>query len=242
MGRNAIFTEEEKKERARKAMIKWREENRERVNEIARKSRNKHKNKINEKMKDEYKKNPQKYKDFSKSYYERNKNKINEYDRNRWEARRERENNRRKENYKNNIERERKARQNWEKNNPNKRKEYSVKKYRNNKDTYYRNSFVRRERKKLNGETITLSVSFKTDIMNKFNNRCFKCNSSEKLEIDHHYPLSKGNAISSDNAVLLCMKCNRSKSNKMPEQFYTEEELLNLQSCYAIKKHPTLFA
>jgi len=58
-----------------------------------------------------------------------------------------------------------------------------------------------------------------------FNNQCACCGSTDNLCIDHHYPLSKGHALSRDNAVLLCNSCNCSKSNKMPEDFYSPEQL-----------------
>ena len=58
-----------------------------------------------------------------------------------------------------------------------------------------------------------------------FNNKCFNCGATDNLHIDHHYPLSKGHALTRNNAVLLCQHCNISKSNKSPEEFYTPEKL-----------------
>lgn len=62
-----------------------------------------------------------------------------------------------------------------------------------------------------------------------FGNLCFNCNSSDRLEIDHHYPLSIGFPLTTDNAVLLCKSCNTSKGNKMPEVFYTKEQIDRLE-------------
>lgn len=66
-------------------------------------------------------------------------------------------------------------------------------------------------------------------VCERFQNRCFNCGQSERLEIDHHYPLSKGFGLSLKNAVLLCKLCNASKHDKMPEDFYTLEQLNQLQ-------------
>ena len=58
-----------------------------------------------------------------------------------------------------------------------------------------------------------------------FENKCIKCGSSNKICLDHHRPLSRGFSLTIDNAVLLCKKCNSSKGAKMPEDFYSKEEL-----------------
>jgi 5-methylcytosine-specific restriction endonuclease McrA len=65
-------------------------------------------------------------------------------------------------------------------------------------------------------------------IRERFEYKCFNCGSKEKLEIDHHYPLSRGHGLTLSNAVLLCKFCNSSKGNKMPEKFYTQEQLEKL--------------
>ena len=62
--------------------------------------------------------------------------------------------------------------------------------------------------------------------MDLFNQSCVNCGSIEDLQIDHHYPLSKGNALTRNNAVVLCISCNSSKGAKLPEEFYTPEKLL----------------
>jgi len=56
--------------------------------------------------------------------------------------------------------------------------------------------------------------------LTEFNNRCFNCGSIENLHIDHHRPLSKGNSLTLQNAVILCRSCNSSKRAKDPEDFY----------------------
>jgi 5-methylcytosine-specific restriction endonuclease McrA len=62
-------------------------------------------------------------------------------------------------------------------------------------------------------------------IHSRFNRQCFNCGSADKLEIDHHYPLSKGFGLSVQNAVLLCKSCNTHKKDKFPEAFYTVDKL-----------------
>lgn len=45
--------------------------------------------------------------------------------------------------------------------------------------------------------------------------RCVKCSSNKNLEYDHNLPVSKGGANSINNIQLLCLVCNRKKSNKI---------------------------
>ena len=61
-----------------------------------------------------------------------------------------------------------------------------------------------------------------------FNNKCFNCNISDNLSIDHHYCLNDGNPLSVDNAVVLCIPCNSSKGTKTPEKFYTKQQLIKI--------------
>jgi 5-methylcytosine-specific restriction endonuclease McrA len=67
-----------------------------------------------------------------------------------------------------------------------------------------------------------------------FGHRCFNCKTDQKLQIDHHYPLSSGFALTVDNAVLLCAFCNNSKHNKMPEEFYPKDKLQLLEYLLAL--------
>ena len=63
-----------------------------------------------------------------------------------------------------------------------------------------------------------------------FNRSCVNCGATERLSIDHHYPLSKGHALTRSNAVVLCLSCNSSKCSKMPEDFYSHGILLEITS------------
>lgn len=76
-------------------------------------------------------------------------------------------------------------------------------------------------------------------IFELFQNTCFNCGSKKNLTIDHHLPLEKGFGLKSEdgnfNAVLLCSHCNRQKSNKMPNKFYSKEKLQILEEKYGLK-------
>lgn len=96
----------------------------------------------------------------------------------------------------------------------------------------------RRESLKSLGEKSLVNKNFIHTVTLKFNNRCFRCNSDKDLCIDHHYPLYLGNPLTISNAVLLCRSCNSSKSIKLPESFYSPEQLTDLQLNYGISKSP----
>lgn len=97
-------------------------------------------------------------------------------------------------------------------------------------------SMMRRQRKNNVFESFSRNLVMQT--YSKFNYQCFNCSSTQHLTIDHHYPLSKGFALTINNAVLLCRSCNSSKHNKLPETFYSPEQLTDLQLNYGISKSP----
>jgi len=162
-----------------------------------------------------------------------------------------------KEYYKNNKDKRKKTMKQWESENRESRKEY-LKKWR--KVNYYKNKnkllarckayhkknplssklskIRRRESLKSLGEKSLVNKNFIHTVTLKFNNRCFRCNSDKDLCIDHHYPLYLGNPLTISNAVLLCRSCNSSKSIKLPESFYSPEQLTDLQLNYGISKSP----
>ena len=96
----------------------------------------------------------------------------------------------------------------------------------------------RRDRNSINDFNFT-KVD-KKNIFERFEYKCFNCGSKKNLTLDHHYPLEKGyglkNSDGTYNAVLLCSKCNKKKSNKMPENFYNRNQLQILSEKYGIKK------
>ena len=61
-----------------------------------------------------------------------------------------------------------------------------------------------------------------------FQNKCFNCGSTKYLCIDHIFPLSMGNPLTKHNACVLCKSCNSHKSDKLSENFYTLEKLIEL--------------
>jgi len=95
---------------------------------------------------------------------------------------------------------------------------------------------LRNNRRKALGEKFTAAE--RKIVLAKFSHRCFKCRCSYQkgnpLQIDHHYPLSKGFTLSISNAVVLCKRCNQKKSNLLPQEFYTSEELQILKEQYNI--------
>lgn len=55
----------------------------------------------------------------------------------------------------------------------------------------------------------------KITVWERDNGKCVNCDSKESLEYDHIIPVSKGGANSVTNIQLLCLPCNRKKSNKI---------------------------
>jgi 5-methylcytosine-specific restriction endonuclease McrA len=83
----------------------------------------------------------------------------------------------------------------------------------------------RRRRERKRGLDLQLSTNDIRLIYERFDHKCFNCGTAERLEIDHHYPLSKGFGLSLENAVLLCRSCNAAKHTKLPEEFYSPDKL-----------------
>jgi 5-methylcytosine-specific restriction endonuclease McrA len=87
----------------------------------------------------------------------------------------------------------------------------------------------------LNLDTLTLIEE--KELLDIFDYKCFKCGINQEdavrkdirgLVMDHHYPISIGFGLSKSNCVVLCLSCNSKKKNKMPEVFYSSEELMRL--------------
>lgn len=45
--------------------------------------------------------------------------------------------------------------------------------------------------------------------------RCVKCGSQERLELDHIIPVAKGGSNTARNIQLLCERCNRAKGDRI---------------------------
>jgi 5-methylcytosine-specific restriction endonuclease McrA len=97
-----------------------------------------------------------------------------------------------------------------------------INKHRLNKQQKYR-KYKRRAIKLSIQENYTMQDELYTRTL--FENVCANCGALDNLQIDHHQPLSKGNALTRENAVVLCGSCNASKKDKLPCEFYPPEKL-----------------
>lgn len=86
----------------------------------------------------------------------------------------------------------------------------------------------RRRRERVRGLELRLSLEDIELIHRRFGDQCFNCGSEKRLEIDHHYPLNQGFGLELSNAALLCKSCNSAKKDRLPEEFYSEGQLLAL--------------
>lgn len=57
--------------------------------------------------------------------------------------------------------------------------------------------------------------------LDKFNHKCMKCSSSDKLELDHIKSISEGGDNSEENIQVLCSLCNKKKGGKRYRGGYT---------------------
>ena len=68
--------------------------------------------------------------------------------------------------------------------------------------------------------TIDVWKETRLRIFKRDNFTCFYCGQiGGKLECDHYIPVSLGGKSDDSNLVTACKRCNRAKSNKMPEVF-----------------------
>lgn len=73
-------------------------------------------------------------------------------------------------------------------------------------------------------------------VLEQFSQACFLCLSKTDLCMDHHQPLTAGNALEYGNAVCLCRSCNAAKSNYYPQYFYSPDRLLRLEEMLVEQK------
>lgn len=71
---------------------------------------------------------------------------------------------------------------------------------------------------------------FRNKLIVAFNGRCFACGNPRDLQLDHHVPLASGGRRQPGNIVMLCFKCNGTKSDYSPLEFYSRAELEALNS------------
>jgi hypothetical protein len=81
----------------------------------------------------------------------------------------------------------------------------------------------RRARKLANGGSHTPEQIEELHAKQRY--RCAGCKTSirDSYEIDHITPVTRGGSNSISNIQLLCMRCNRTKHNKLPEQWAKEQ-------------------
>lgn len=90
----------------------------------------------------------------------------------------------------------------------------------------------KRAKEKIRSELKVLHDTEWTPLMEKslccYFSSCVLCGSKEKLTTDHVKPLSRGFGLFPGNAVILCMRCNSSKRDRMPDELsnITKERLL----------------
>ena len=77
-------------------------------------------------------------------------------------------------------------------------------------------------------------------IFRNFNNKCFNCGAnllseSQHPHLDHTLPVKYLWPLESETATLLCSKCNLSKADKWPSQFYTSNQLKMLSVITGVK-------
>lgn len=73
-------------------------------------------------------------------------------------------------------------------------------------------------------------------VFDRFDGKCFKCSKplsfatrgTKDYAIDHTLPVSHFWPVTSENATLLCKKCNAEKSDRWPSEYYSKEELQHL--------------
>ena len=60
-------------------------------------------------------------------------------------------------------------------------------------------------------------------LINEYSKNCAYCGSAENLQWEHIIPISRGGPDTIDNQVLACQKCNCSKGDKDPYEWYGEK-------------------
>ena len=178
--------------------------------------------------------NKEKRREYSREWRKNNPEKLREYHQNNREKKREYS----REYYQNNRESVLERQKEYNQNNRDKVSEYMREYHQNNRDKvseymreygkeYYQNNKEKVLANVRNYRARLLEAEgFHTahDIMKKYRlqqGRCFYCGCDldYKFEVDHFYPLSKGGSNDPSNLVIACQTCNRSKSDKMPEEF-----------------------
>lgn len=214
-------------------------------NDCRRAYRENNKDKIKEQRKREYERNKDRYLIQAKAWYENNKDRVRENKRRyrqenkdkireaqrlyrkrpevverekkRWALRWEKDKDKIKEKgrlwYENNKEEQRRKGRLYQKNNPAKFRE-----------AHHR----RRARKLENGyEYFTHEQLIEHWIANEIDpEKCFYCKEADFQQVDHYIPIAKGGPHYKENLRPACARCNRRKSDKLPEVWLEETNSL----------------
>jgi len=90
------------------------------------------------------------------------------------------------------------------------------------------NSQARRSRTR----KVKLETILKEDIdrlFAEFGNTCAYCGSSQKLTLDHIYPISRGGDHALSNLVPACVRCNSSKNDLHPLAWYENQDFFSIE-------------
>lgn len=123
----------------------------------------------------------------------------------------------------------------WRLNNADYKKEYD-KRYKKFYKTTLNGSFVladgvrRRRSKKRNVHHVSYNLEQIESLVQKFDNSCAYCSKKVKLTIDHFIPTNKGGSDCLGNIIPACSKCNSSKQDSDPKEWYT------IQPFYSVKR------
>ena len=93
---------------------------------------------------------------------------------------------------------------------------------------YYTREKSKRRKAKIKGNTIQkVSVSEIKERFLYFENKCAYCGEKRDLQIEHFWPISKGGAHSLSNIIPACSRCNYSKRDKNPKEWYKKTPFFN---------------
>jgi len=84
-----------------------------------------------------------------------------------------------------------------------------------------------------------VSETTKKIVYTRDGGKCQCCGSSQNLEYDHYMPFSCGGSNDASNIQLLCMSCNRSKSNSCVCKIHNKKVGINCCDGSTTKKTTT---
>lgn len=82
---------------------------------------------------------------------------------------------------------------------------------------------------------LVIAEIYRAKLWALFDNRCYRCKSSETLELDHHIPQYLGGRLVPGNIVILCSRCNMAKGEQHPSSVYSPPQLTELSGILNIE-------